>query len=60
VDEPGDFRGGWSWVRLNDLEAAYEKMVEEGFVHHASVIHGDYVEALKEACLFLGIKPVIA
>ncbi len=59
VDEPGEFRGDWSWVRLKDLDAAYRKMVEEGFVHHASIIHGDYVEALREACLFLGIRPVV-
>jgi hypothetical protein len=33
--------------------------VEEGFIHHASMIHGDQRRALEEACRFLDIQPVI-
>jgi hypothetical protein len=32
--------------------------VEEGFVHHASMIHGDQTRALVLACKFLGIRTV--
>jgi hypothetical protein len=33
--------------------------VEQGFVHHASMIHGDQRRALLQACTFLGIEPVV-
>ena len=59
IDEGGEFRGSWSWVEVSDLEKLYKVLVEEGFVHHASMIHGDYVEAIKQACQILGIKTVI-
>jgi len=42
-----------------DLEYLYETLVTEGFTHHASLIHGDYTEALADACEYLGIEPVI-
>jgi L-fucose isomerase-like protein len=51
--------GTWSWVRVNDHPRLYRTLVEEGFIHHASMIHGDQCAALKLACLFLGIRPVI-
>ncbi len=59
LEEAGEFRGSWVWVRVPDLEKLYRTLVEEGFVHHASMIHGDYVEPIKDACKLLGIRPVI-
>ena len=59
LDEGGDFRGSWSWVEVEDLDKLYRTLVKEGFVHHASMIHGDYVEAIKQACKILGIKTVV-
>ena len=59
VEEPGEFRGSWAWVEVPDLDKVYRTLVEEGFVHHASMIHGDYVEPLKNAAKLLGIKTVI-
>jgi len=59
VDMPGEFKGSWSWVRVSDLDKLYRTLIDEGFVHHYSVIHGDYVDALKMACDFLGIKAVV-
>ncbi|RLG78086.1 MAG: hypothetical protein DRO14_01440 [Thermoprotei archaeon] len=59
IDEGGEFRGSWSWVEVDDLDKLYRVLVEEGFVHHASMIHGDYVEAIKQACKILGIKTVV-
>lgn len=52
--------GTWSWVRVRDHAGLYRLLVEEGFIHHASMIHGDQAEALKLACKFLGITPVVA
>jgi len=59
LEEAGEFRGSWVWVRVHDLDKLYRTLVEEGFVHHASMIHGDYVEPIKDACKLLGIRPVI-
>jgi L-fucose isomerase-like protein len=51
--------GTWSWVEVRDHDTLYRTLVEEGFVHHASMIHGDQTQALLQACKFLGIKPVV-
>ncbi len=52
-------RGSWSWVEVPDLRYLYETLVTEGFTHHASLIHGDYTQALMDACEYLNIEPVI-
>ena len=44
---------------LSDRERLYRTLVEEGFVHHASMSHGDQVAVLKLACKFLDIVPVV-
>jgi L-fucose isomerase-like protein len=51
--------GTWSWVEVRDHRKLYRTLVEEGFVHHASMIHGDQTQALQEACKFLDIRPVV-
>jgi L-fucose isomerase-like protein len=51
--------GTWAWVAVNDHEKLYRTLVEEGFIHHASMIHGDQTKALLKACKFLGIKPIV-
>jgi hypothetical protein len=42
-----------------DLDNLYATLVEEGFTHHASLIHGDCSRALLNACKLLGIEAVI-
>ena len=51
--------GTWSWVEVGDHAKLYRTLVEEGFIHHASMIHGDQTEALVQACKFLDIRPVV-
>ena len=51
--------GTWAWVEVADHRKLYRTLVEEGFVHHASMIHGDQTAALLEACKFLDIRPVV-
>ena len=51
--------GTWSWVQVNDHARLYRTLVEEGFVHHASMIHGDQTAALLQACKYLDIQPVV-
>jgi L-fucose isomerase-like protein len=51
--------GTWAWVEVKDHARLYRTLVEEGFVHHASMIHGDQAQALVLACKFLGIRPVL-
>jgi L-fucose isomerase-like protein len=59
VSDPRKLRGSWSWVEVDDLKELYDTLVYEGFIHHASMIHGDYVDSLVEFCRFTGIEPVV-
>ncbi len=49
--------GTWAWVQVKDHARLYRTLVEEGFVHHASMIHGDQAQVLVLACKFLGHPP---
>lgn len=51
--------GTWSWVEVSDHARLYRTLVEEGFIHHASMAHGDQAPALLQACKFLDITPVV-
>lgn len=51
--------GTWAWVRLRDHQRLYRTLVEEGFIHHASMSHGDQSAVLKLACKFLDIQAVV-
>lgn len=51
--------GTWSWVQVRDHAHLYRTLVEQGFIHHASMIHGDQTAALTLACKFLDIQPVV-
>jgi L-fucose isomerase-like protein len=59
VEEPGEFRGSWAWVEVPDLDRVYRTLIEEGFVHHASMIHGDLTEPLTAAAKLLGVRVVM-
>lgn len=58
LESEQNLRGSWSWVKVADLDRLYRTLVKEGFVHHASLIHGDYSRAIEIACEFLGIETV--
>jgi L-fucose isomerase-like protein len=58
IPSSDELAGTWAWVRVADHERLYRTLVEEGFVHHASMIHGDHAAALHLACKFLGIRVV--
>jgi L-fucose isomerase-like protein len=58
VKSSDKLRGSWSWIEVPDLDRLYATLVGEGFVHHASLIHGDYAQAIGHACEFLGIDTV--
>jgi L-fucose isomerase-like protein len=51
--------GTWSWVAVRDHDRLYRTLVENGFIHHASMVHENQVEALSMACKFLNIETVI-
>ncbi|MBN1249448.1 MAG: hypothetical protein JXC32_17435 [Anaerolineae bacterium] len=59
--QPSDetLAGTWSWVEVADHDKLYRTLVEEGFIHHASMIHGDYTQALRQVCKFLDIEAVV-
>ena len=54
-----ELAGTWSWVEVKDHLKLYRTLVEEGFIHHASMIHGDQQKSLELACKFMDIRPVI-
>jgi L-fucose isomerase-like protein len=51
--------GTWAWVQVRDHDLLFRTLVKEGFIHHASMIHGDQKEVLVQACEFLDIQPVV-
>jgi L-fucose isomerase-like protein len=51
--------GTWSWVGVTDGAKLYRTLIEEGFIHHAALVHGDHVAALGQVCKFLDIRPVV-
>jgi len=51
--------GTWAWVEVADHDRLYRTLIEHGFIHHASMIHGDQTAALSAACRFLDLEPVI-
>jgi L-fucose isomerase-like protein len=59
VPSEAEMAGTWGWVAVRDHDALYRTLIEEGFIHHASMIHGDHSHALLQACLYLDIKPIV-
>ena len=59
IESDQNHRGSGSWVKGVDMNRLYSILVKEGFIHHASLIHGDYTRAIKDACEHLGIETVI-
>ena len=51
--------GTWSWVKVANHDHLYRTLVNEGFTHHASLVHGDQVKTLELACSLMDITPVI-
>lgn len=59
VPDPAVERGSHAWVAVPDLDKLYNTLIDEGFIHHASMVHGDIRKALEEFCRFVGIKTVL-
>ena len=51
-------RGSWGWVRVPGLERLYRLLVEKGFSHHVSMIHGDHTTQTVATCEALGMEVV--
>ena len=51
-------RGSWGWVRMPDLNQLYRILIEKGFSHHVSLIHGNYAQVTAEVCTQLGMEVV--
>jgi L-fucose isomerase-like protein len=51
--------GTWAWVEVHDHKKLYRTLIEEGFIHHASMVHGDQTQSLALACKFLDIQPIL-
>ena len=57
-NDSSKMRGSWCWVKVDNLEKLYTKLVLEGFVHHASMIYDDYSDSIDNFCNYLGIDKV--
>jgi len=55
VHDNRTLRGSWKWVKVKDLKKLYRTIIEEGFVHHASMIYGDLRKEMNAFCKFMGI-----
>ena len=55
VHDNRTLRGSWKWVKVKDLKKLYRTIIEEGFVHHASMIYGDLRKEMNTFCKFMGI-----
>jgi L-fucose isomerase-like protein len=55
VHDNRKLRGSWKWVKVKDLKKLYRTIIEEGFVHHASMIYGDLRKEMNAFCKFMGI-----
>ena len=53
-------RGSWGWVAVADRERMLRTVVEEGFVHHVSIMHGALGPRAREASRYLGMRLVVA
>ncbi len=51
-------RGSWAWIKVDDLDRLYKKIIDEGFTHHASSIFGDITKEIEIFCKFSGIKAI--
>lgn len=59
IPSEDNLRGSWSWVEVKDLDLLYRTLIQEGFIHHASMIHGDFAKSLADFCKFTGIEAVV-
>jgi len=55
VPDNRTLRGSWKWVKVKDLKKLYRTIIEEGFVHHASMMYGDLSKEMNAFCKFAGI-----
>ncbi len=60
VKKDDHMRGAWAWVAVKDREKMLRTLVEEGFVHHVSIVHEKLSKHIKEACKYLDMKYVEA
>jgi L-fucose isomerase-like protein len=58
VPDNRTLRGSWKWIKVKDLKKLYRTIIEEGFVHHASIIFGDLRKETNTFCKFMGIDVI--
>jgi L-fucose isomerase-like protein len=58
IPSEDELRGSWGWVEVADLDKLYRTLIEEGFIHHGSIIHGDISPIIAQFCKFTGIQTV--
>ena len=58
IPDDRTLRGSWKWIKVKDLKKLYRTIIEEGFVHHASMIFGDLRKEMRTFCKFAGIDIV--
>jgi len=52
-------RGSWGWIKVKNLEELYMRLINGGFNHHMSIVHGNILESIKGFCRFCGIEVLV-
>jgi L-fucose isomerase-like protein len=60
VESTDSMRGSWGWVAVEDRDRMLRTVVEEGFVHHVSLVAGDLAPLVGEVSRYLGYRLVTA
>jgi L-fucose isomerase-like protein len=59
IDTEPFTRGAYGWVKVNDVFDWEQKMIENGIIHHGTLIHDPVVaDAMEMFCKYMGIKAV--
>ncbi|MGM0366661.1 MAG: L-fucose/L-arabinose isomerase family protein [Actinomycetota bacterium] len=58
VEDKRKLRGSWKWIEVDNLDYLYRTIIEQGFIHHASMIFGNQRQEVKLFCKFAGIEVV--
>ncbi len=58
VPSADSMRGAWGWVAVEDRDRMLRTVVEEGFVHHVSLVAARLAPLVSEASRYLGYRLV--
>lgn len=58
IHDDRTLRGSWKWIKVKDLAKLYRTIIEQGFIHHGSMIFGDFTTEIELFSKFADIEVV--